>query len=473
MDIASQTLNVYIAVGVLSGLGFIIALIRTWKWFLRSGKEIVDLGTIAIFTFHLIGIIGTVILLVTAGASVWWLLIIKKQYENISYGDISSFENLIKFFLIISFVLKTIDIIHLIVRQTRIEIFFMDWERTKIDYHKISVWRTNFVANEFNEIQTYRRINVTLKLFFVLFFLKVVNLESLSCVNNEFTLSTSPTNCTEYNPIFRTGIGFITLSGTSIIQYLAFTLFYQRIIADKIINFIDLCSVSNISVFILDQYYHGYYIHGRSPHGKTDVNIKEIIMNLHREENQTIGTRGLQDNSDEQIFIMKINRNFRKQYELLFRNYYSYIGPRKTREDTERYTDMLLQSYQNLNGFLCAFIDHSLASYKYFIRNRYFLEKIFNYEFQARASTELDGITDNILYPDNEKTFTKTLFYGEESSLFIWNIVTFLFIDALASNYILATVITYILNSIFTGIRKSFGRRNLSRKTLIPRNFLI
>jgi meckelin len=110
-----------------------------------------------------------------------------------------------------------------------------------------------------------------------------------------------------------------------LIQYFAYIIFYQRIVADKIVNFVDLCSVSNISVFILDQHYHGYYIHGRSPHGTTDVNMKDILMNFHREENRMSNTRGLQDNSEEQIFIMKINRSFRRQYELLFRNYYVRI----------------------------------------------------------------------------------------------------------------------------------------------------
>ncbi len=111
----------------------------------------------------------------------------------------------------------------------------------------------------------------------------------------------------------------------AIIQYFVYVMFYQRFIANKILNFIDLCSVSNISVFILDENHHGYYIHGRSPHGMTDVNMKEILINFYREKNQMSGTRGLQDNSNEQIFIMKINRSFRKQYELLFRNYYVRI----------------------------------------------------------------------------------------------------------------------------------------------------
>jgi len=37
----------------------------------------------------------------------------------------------------------------------------------------VSAWRTCFAANEYNEIQTFRRVNVTFQLFFVLFLLKV------------------------------------------------------------------------------------------------------------------------------------------------------------------------------------------------------------------------------------------------------------------------------------------------------------
>ena len=105
-------------------------------------------------------------------------------------------------------------------------------------------------------------------------------------------------------------------------QYLTSTIIYQRLFEDKIINFVDLCSVANISVFILDQSLHGYYIHGRSPNGKTDVNMKELLMNLYREANAMSGTRGLQDESKDQLFIMKTNQTFRRQYESLFQNYY-------------------------------------------------------------------------------------------------------------------------------------------------------
>jgi meckelin len=107
----------------------------------------------------------------------------------------------------------------------------------------------------------------------------------------------------------------------ALIQYLIYVIFYQRFVEDRLINFIDLCSVSNISVFILTDNQYGYYIHGRSPHGTTDVNIRDMIMNLERESNRMSGTRGLQAKSDEQTFIVRIDRTFRSQYEILLRNY--------------------------------------------------------------------------------------------------------------------------------------------------------
>ena len=106
------------------------------------------------------------------------------------------------------------------------------------------------------------------------------------------------------------------------VQYFVYVIVYQRLVEDKIMNFVDLCSVCNISLFILDKSHHGYYIHGRSPHGITDVNIKDMILNLQREAQALSGTRGLQGDSTDQIFIMKIDRAFRREYETLFRSYY-------------------------------------------------------------------------------------------------------------------------------------------------------
>ncbi len=107
----------------------------------------------------------------------------------------------------------------------------------------------------------------------------------------------------------------------AIIQYLVYVVFYQRFVEDKLLNFIDLCSVSNISVLLLIDNRYGYYIHGRSPHGTTDVNMKDMLLNLERESNRMSGTRGLEAKSDDQTFIIKIDGAFRSQYDLLIQTY--------------------------------------------------------------------------------------------------------------------------------------------------------
>ncbi|UJR38011.1 hypothetical protein I4U23_030693 [Adineta vaga] len=466
--------NIWIALGTLSGAGVILAFIRTWAWFSKSGKDVIDLPTIGKLLIHIMGIVGTVFFLVSAGASLWWLAFFKKQYDEDFEDNSQALQGIIRLLLIIAFALKTIDIFHLIARQTTVDIFFMDWERPKAgDMNHVSAWRTCFVANEFNEIQTFRRIRVSFHLLLVLFLLKVIGVENLALANPEISLSQLPpivNSTVDYHLIFRTGVAFPLIIGVALLQYIFYVIFYQRFIEDKIMNFVDLCSVSNISVFILDQNRHGHYLHGRSPHGTTDVNMKDMLMNLERESRMMSGTRGLQANSTDQIFIMKINRTFRAQYDLLFRKYTDFVGPRKRTDGREGYTDVLLESYQNLNSFLCAYIDHSLPNLQYIIRNRYFLEKLFNYEFQIGLDA---GYMDSLFFIDNDKTFTKILFYGEENSLFIWNTITFLFIDYLSKNFVLATIITYLLNLIVVSMRNSFGRRNLSKKTLVPRELLI
>ena len=67
-------------------------------------------------------------------------------------------------------------------------------------------------------------------------------------------------------------------------QWVFYTVFYERFIEDKVRQYADLCSMSNVSVFILDQSHFGYYIHGRSVHGRADTGMREMAEDLKREE---------------------------------------------------------------------------------------------------------------------------------------------------------------------------------------------
>ena len=45
-------------------------------------------------------------------------------------------------------------------------------------------------------------------------------------------------------------------------------------------EFTDLCSICNISVMIFDDSFGGYYIHGRSPYGYTEISTEKLRRHL-------------------------------------------------------------------------------------------------------------------------------------------------------------------------------------------------
>ncbi|KAL8589978.1 hypothetical protein ACOMHN_007004 [Nucella lapillus] len=76
--------------------------------------------------------------------------------------------------LIGAFVLSCLGMVHKVVMQCSADIFLIDWERPR-GVHKgqdgkqlsevpVSIWRTYFVANEWNEIQAMRKISANLQL---------------------------------------------------------------------------------------------------------------------------------------------------------------------------------------------------------------------------------------------------------------------------------------------------------------------
>lgn len=90
--------------------------------------------------------------------------------------------------------------IKLIWRQVSVDIFFVDWERPRArniitvptetkgnnngsakqlndprSEGNVSIWRTYFVANEWNEIQSTRKIHMASQIIITLFFLEVLH----------------------------------------------------------------------------------------------------------------------------------------------------------------------------------------------------------------------------------------------------------------------------------------------------------
>lgn len=89
----------------------------------------------------------------------------------------------------------------------------------------------------------------------------------------------------------------------------------------KIKEFTDLCTVANISLFVMDHDLHGFYLHGKSLGKSAEGNAHWIQEALLKEGKNKEITRGLNQDamSDDlkkcQIFEMLVTKSMREHYE--------------------------------------------------------------------------------------------------------------------------------------------------------------
>lgn len=102
----------------------------------------------------------------------------------------------------------------------------------------------------------------------------------------------------------------------------------HRYFYDYAFQFIDLCCLANISIFILDGRYHGWYLHGKSLHQFADCCMEEMNENIEKEKRDLVQRRGLgqtlnETGIDKDTFEVFLNERFREYYDV---NYGDVIG---------------------------------------------------------------------------------------------------------------------------------------------------
>jgi len=132
MSLDSQIQAIWISVGVIGFLAFVRSIFRTWIWSRRSGKLAVDIITLFKFLMFLISGLSNVFFIVAIGLAIYWLIFYKGQSLAFVFIPLPSQEASFKSVLIIAFIFKLIDVVHLILVQCSYDIFFIDWERPKL-----------------------------------------------------------------------------------------------------------------------------------------------------------------------------------------------------------------------------------------------------------------------------------------------------------------------------------------------------
>uniref|UniRef100_A0A2K5QQ86 Transmembrane protein 67 n=1 Tax=Cebus imitator TaxID=2715852 RepID=A0A2K5QQ86_CEBIM len=467
MDHGEAHIQTDIALGVLGGLAVLASLLKTAGWKRRIGSPMIDLQTVMKFLVYYAGDLANVFFIITVGTGLYWLIFFKAQKSVSVLLPMPVQEERFVTYVGCAFALKALQFLHKLISQITIDIFFIDWERPKGKVLKavegeggvrsatvpVSIWRTYFVANEWNEIQTVRKINSLFQVFIVLFFLEVVGFKNLALMDSSSSLSRSPPSyIAPYSRILRYAVSAALWLAIGIIQIVFFAVFYERFIEDKIRQFVDLCSMSNISVFLLSHKCFGYYIHGRSVHGHADTNMEEMNMNLKREAENLCSQRGLVPNTDGQTFQIAISNQMRQHYDKIHETLIRKNGPARLLSSSASTLEQSIKAYHMMNKFLGSFIDHVCMS-------------TFIFKLGSNPVTKIS------LYEGY--SFSSVLYYGNEATLLIFDLLFFCVVDLACQNFILAAFLTYLQQEIFRYICNTVGQKNLASKTLVDQRFLI
>nr|CAH0112295.1 unnamed protein product [Daphnia galeata] len=168
-----------------------------------------------------------------------------------------------------------------------------------------------------------------------------------------------------YNTVLRLALGLSTYLFISLVQNILNAALFERYLEHKIQRFTDVCTLSNISVWLRIHSRYGFYIHGRSPHGFADIDMQIMCQQLQREEENLCAQRGLVQGQDTQTFSIFFN-------EILLEK---LIKLKNQSSGTST-----LSLFNKLNEFFTSFLDHALRELDYEVRDRHFLETVWKWK---------------------------------------------------------------------------------------------
>ncbi|KAH6576498.1 hypothetical protein BASA62_001419 [Batrachochytrium salamandrivorans] len=366
-------------------------------------------------------------------------------------------------------------------------IFFIDWERSKglivspgndittAATSPVSIWRSIFMANQWNALQTYQRIYVGHTLIALLAILEGTGLRYLSATRAGFADLSADTT----NPFLLVAIDLFFWVLLLVLQMVVKSI-YERLHPNKLLQYIDILSLANVSMLIFDAPCHGYYVHGRSVHSYADTNMMELNNFLKKEENDMVPRRGLQD-TNQQSFEIFVTRKMRSTFDKIFdQNTVLPQGTQRLKKMSDRLTmnavkikgskdsitpanELQIKEYKQVNDFLRSFIDQNLKENPYLIREKTYFEQF------AVSPDQSEG---NVFFPA-ETGFSHTLLYGIEMHMTIAYMYIFVYVDILTDSPSKAALVVWVVHFLIGFARGALGEKNLARKTLLDWRFLV
>ena len=505
MDMKQVRSGVYAVFWVMFVLSLVVVVFRMIVWARlnpsKHNEGIYCCYTSVTLLFMAFKYFGLFMFVFTGGVSAYWYIFFKLQYRPyVLLPDGSDKKVLEKQFYIVWGLGMSSFCVYMFYRlfqQTNYDVFFIDWEHEKdvlvnnmkedktTEKYK-GAWRSLHVANMFNQLQQQRTISIPLCfcIFFMLWYydktrwneyaMTVPNFRPVSTCNEHFLLR----HCIITFVLFVAGLT----------QY-ALVRLVQLWLPLKKTEFLDLCSVSNISVFLLDSSSHGYYIHGQSPLGKADTNFDELLRFLEEEGKGKIRGRGITDDDGDELqsYEMFISFFMRNIYDALFQSKTQGVIQEGVDREKQKTQSRMTKVHQHvplqtsrieidlfktyMNDHLKEKVETAARNAKMLIREKTLCERFFDLPPNINVNT----IGDIIFYKDPGKNFDNVLFTGMELEWLImviywfqmWTIALGRFEHSMA----IAVLLTYIIEKVLFKCRVFFGERNVARKAIIDDRF--
>ncbi|KAG8288713.1 Meckelin [Homalodisca vitripennis] len=181
--------------GVLCGLTVVWSALQTWSHAKRSAHLVIDLLTLCQLCLVAAGHLSNVFFLVVGLAAVHSLVYYKGQSVTQVLLPSRTLDGYVHTYVIVAFSLKLVEVVSMVWQQMSVDIFLIDWERpraAKDNTQPVSIWRTYFVANEWNEIQSERRTSLSVQLVGTVLLIKVFGLENWAVSDPDINSTITP-----------------------------------------------------------------------------------------------------------------------------------------------------------------------------------------------------------------------------------------------------------------------------------------
>lgn len=190
---------------------------------------------------------------------------------------------------------------------------------------------------------------------------------------------------------------------------------------------------------------------------------------LENEESDLCSKRGLRPNTDEQTFEVYLPSSVHDHWLQLRRGIDKRLlggGGHSTPRLRDLNKETVVNTYTHINRFLTCFIEHNFPKADYSIAEKSNWESLLDFE---RENLYERGY----FYQDTQQIIECALLYGLESTLLIFELLTFLISDLVVNNFIIASIVTFLVVQLLQHVYARLAKRNLVKRTLMDERFLI